>query len=245
MKFFKIKNNLSLLISIAIHLVILTVFYSTGYKVIHNENELTELNFMDGGGGGGGQDNEAVEQEPVIKEPIKEDVISEKPVKKKVEKKKTEVAAKQEFKNPTGTGKGPGSGGGTGGGTGTGSGTGVGPGTGSGTSINIPVPPKVEKKILTKGDFLAASDIMPSPLGGIEGINSKVIVPSDAQGISGTVYVRAFVDELGRVLIVSIDKGLGHGLDQAAANAVKRTKFSPGKNAGKPVKVQVQIPVRI
>ncbi len=38
-------------------------------------------------------------------------------------------------------------------------------------------------------------------------------------------------------------KGIGGGCDEAAEYAVKHTKFSPGKQRGKPVKVKVMVPV--
>ena len=38
-------------------------------------------------------------------------------------------------------------------------------------------------------------------------------------------------------------KGVGGGLDEAALDAIKQTKFTPGKQKGKPVKVQVSIPI--
>jgi periplasmic protein TonB len=45
------------------------------------------------------------------------------------------------------------------------------------------------------------------------------------------------------VTSAKIIKGLGAGLDEAALNAVKETKFKPGKQRGKAVKVQVSIPI--
>ncbi len=38
-------------------------------------------------------------------------------------------------------------------------------------------------------------------------------------------------------------KGIGGGCDEAAAKAVEKTKFTPGRQRGKPVNVQVSIPV--
>ena len=86
---------------------------------------------------------------------------------------------------------------------------------------------------------------MPEPIGGIQAIQSKIIYPEIAKraGVEGKVYVLAFVDEKGDVTNVKIIKGLGAGLDEAALNAVKQTKFKPGKQRGKPVKVQVSIPI--
>ncbi len=40
-----------------------------------------------------------------------------------------------------------------------------------------------------------------------------------------------------------IVKGIGGGCDEAAMDAILQTKFTPGKQRGKPIKVQVTIPV--
>ena len=86
---------------------------------------------------------------------------------------------------------------------------------------------------------------MPEPIGGIGEIQKKIIYPEIAKraGVEGKVYVLAFVDESGTVTDAKIIKGIGAGCDEAALDAVKKTKFKPGKQRGKPVKVQVSIPV--
>ncbi|MCK7525607.1 MAG: energy transducer TonB [Ignavibacteriales bacterium] len=62
-------------------------------------------------------------------------------------------------------------------------------------------------------------------------------------GVEGKVYVLAFVDEAGNVTRAKIIKGIGAGCDEAALDAVRQTKFKPGKQRGTPVKVQVSIPI--
>ena len=110
--------------------------------------------------------------------------------------------------------------------------------------MEAPPPPKEEKKEEEPTYFVAVEE-MPEPIGGIQAIQSKIIYPEIAKraGVEGKVYVLAFVDEKGDVTNVKIIKGLGAGLDEAALNAVKQTKFKPGKQRGKPVKVQVSIPI--
>ncbi len=106
-------------------------------------------------------------------------------------------------------------------------------------------PPKVEKKVEEEPQYFVAVEEMPEPIGGIQAIQSKIIYPEIAKraGIEGKVYVLAFVNEAGTVTKAQIIKGLGAGLDDAALKAVKATKFKPGKQRGKPVKVQVSIPI--
>lgn len=86
---------------------------------------------------------------------------------------------------------------------------------------------------------------MPEPIGGLYAIQSKIKYPDEAKrnGVEGKVFIQAFIDETGNVVEAKVIKGVGHGLDEAALDAVKQTKFSPGKQKGKPVKVQVSIPI--
>jgi protein TonB len=111
--------------------------------------------------------------------------------------------------------------------------------------IEAPPPPKEEKKVEEEPQYFVAVEEMPEPIGGLQAIQSKIKYPEIAKraGVEGRVYVLAFVDENGDVTKAEIIKGLGAGLDEEALNAVKKTKFKPGKQRGKPVKVQVSIPI--
>lgn len=93
--------------------------------------------------------------------------------------------------------------------------------------------------------FVAVEDL-PEPIGGIAAIQRAVVYPEIAKraGVEGTVYVEAFVDESGTVTKATVVKGIGAGCDEAAVEAVKKTKFRPGKQRGKPVKVRMSIPIR-
>ncbi len=108
-----------------------------------------------------------------------------------------------------------------------------------------PPPPEETKKAAEEPQYFVAVEDMPEPIGGIEAIQSKIVYPEIAKraGVEGKVYVKAFVDENGNVTKVEVQKGIGAGCDEAAMKAVKETKFKPGKQRGKPVKVQVSIPV--
>lgn len=106
-----------------------------------------------------------------------------------------------------------------------------------------PPPPAEEEEIPV--EFFVAVEEMPQPIGGIEGIQKKIIYPEIAKraGVQGRVYVKAFVDEGGNVKKAEVIKGIGAGCDEAAVAAVLKTKFKPGKQRGKPVRVQVSIPI--
>lgn len=86
---------------------------------------------------------------------------------------------------------------------------------------------------------------MPEPVGGMVAIQEKIVYPEIAKraGIEGKVYVQAFINEEGDVVSAKILKGVGAGCDEVALDAVKKTKFNPGKQSGKPVKTQVTIPI--
>lgn len=111
--------------------------------------------------------------------------------------------------------------------------------------IEAPPPPKEEKIVEEEPTYFVAVEDMPEPIGGIQAIQSKIVYPEMAKraGVEGRVHILAFVDENGNVTKAEVLKGLGAGLDEAAVSAVKQTKFKPGKQRGKPVKVQVAIPI--
>ncbi len=113
-------------------------------------------------------------------------------------------------------------------------------------TIEAPPPPKEDKKVIEEEPvYFVAVEEMPEPIGGIQAIQSKIVYPEIAKraGVEGRVYVLAFVDEGGNVTDAKVQKGIGAGCDEAALDAVKKTKFKPGKQRGKAVKVQVSIPI--
>lgn len=102
-----------------------------------------------------------------------------------------------------------------------------------------PPPPAEDDEV-----YFVAVEELPEPVGGLAAL--AVVYPEIAKraGVEGTVYVEAFVDETGNVTRTAIVKGIGAGCDEAAQAAVMKTKFKPGKQRGKPVKVKMSIPIR-
>lgn len=86
---------------------------------------------------------------------------------------------------------------------------------------------------------------LPEPIGGIAAIQDRVVYPELAirAGIEGKVVVITQIDEFGNIMSAQILKSLGAGCDEAALTAVLNTKFLPGKQRGKAVKVEMKIPV--
>jgi len=101
------------------------------------------------------------------------------------------------------------------------------------------------KKRIVESEFFVTVETMPEIIGGVASIQEKIVYPEIAKraGIEGKVYILAFIDENGNVANARILKGIGAGCDEAALNAVKKTRFVPGKQRGKPVKVQVTVPI--
>ncbi len=99
---------------------------------------------------------------------------------------------------------------------------------------------------ITQDDgYLAFAEEMPEVEGGLPNLYKSIRYPDIAKkaGISGRVYVMAFIDESGNVNDVQVIKGIGGGCDEAAVEAIKKTKFIPGKNKGQAVKVKLSLPI--
>ena len=107
------------------------------------------------------------------------------------------------------------------------------------------VPPKENKVKEEEPAFFVAVEEMPELIGGIKGLQSKITYPKIAAqtNTEGKVLVQAVVDENGKVISTNVIKGIGAGCDEVALDAVLNSKFKPGKQRGKNVKVQVTIPI--
>ncbi len=111
--------------------------------------------------------------------------------------------------------------------------------------VTAPPPPVEEEEEEEEPTFFLAVQKMPAPIGGIAAIQAKITYPEFAKraGVQGRVLVKAFVRKDGTVAKVELIKGIGAGCDEEAMKAVKATKFSPGMQRNKPVRVQVTVPV--
>ncbi|WP_017732053.1 energy transducer TonB [Nafulsella turpanensis] len=89
----------------------------------------------------------------------------------------------------------------------------------------------------------------PTPEGGMEAfykfIAEELEYPAQAQrmGVEGRVFVQFVVDEKGNVSDVKAVKGIGAGADEEAVRVIKQTKWNPGMQRGRPVKVRMVMPV--
>lgn len=107
-------------------------------------------------------------------------------------------------------------------------------------------PPPINTDDEVEPQIFVWSEIMPEPLGGIAAILEKVYYTEIAKRaeIEGKVVIEAVVDKQGNIIDAFVKKGIGGGLDEVALDAVKNTKFHPGKQRGKPVNVRISIPIK-
>jgi len=92
---------------------------------------------------------------------------------------------------------------------------------------------------------------MPAYVGGQEAMMSflagNIKYPEAAmkKDIQGKVYVTFVVEADGSVTNVKVLRGIGSGCDEEAVRVVKMMpKWNPGKQAGKAVRVQYNLPIR-
>ncbi len=112
--------------------------------------------------------------------------------------------------------------------------------------IGPPPPPPDLPSAIEEPIIFVAVEEMPYPIGGIQAIQERVHYTQIGirAGIKGTVYIETIIDEEGNVINAMVKKGIGGGLDEEALNAVLNTKFVPGKQRGKPVRVKLVIPIK-
>jgi TonB family protein len=93
--------------------------------------------------------------------------------------------------------------------------------------------------------YFSNVEIMPEPIGGWQSLYNKISYPREARQkkIEGTVKVLAFIEKNGEVSSASVTEGIGYGCDENARLAVYYTRFKPGILKGKPVRVQMEIPI--
>jgi periplasmic protein TonB len=125
-----------------------------------------------------------------------------------------------------GIGSGGGIGSGSGGGVGVGHGPGVGTGSGGGVGGGV---------YKVGGGISAPQAIStPDPEYTEEARNAKT---------QGTCVLWLIVDQQGHPRDIRIVRGLGHGLDARAIEAVKQWRFQPATKDGQPVNVQISVEV--
>ena len=104
------------------------------------------------------------------------------------------------------------------------------------SNLDAPPPPPSGPKVV----FIPYDD----PPVAMSPIRPKYPEIAQEAGIEGVVVVQAFIDEKGRVKETLILKGVPNtGLDEAAMEAIRKTRFRPAKQRERSVGVWISIPV--
>jgi TonB family protein len=135
-----------------------------------------------------------------------------------------------------GPGSGGGTGGGSGGGTGTGEGTGVGEGSGSGTGGG-----EGDGGTGTAGSGFTSRVADRREPGLLWKCKPEYPASAARDGVEGTVLLRVLVGEAGDVLEVEVTESSGdRRLDRAAVECVRRWRYRPAVQDGKPRRVHTE-----
>jgi protein TonB len=108
--------------------------------------------------------------------------------------------------------------------------------------LNLPPPPPPAEE---EEDFFTVVENMPELIGGLAGLQRNITYPEMARkaGIEGRVFLQFIVNEKGEVENPRVIRGIGGGCDEEALKAIKKAKFKPGLQRGRPVRVQYNLPV--
>lgn len=106
-------------------------------------------------------------------------------------------------------------------------------------------PPPPEPNEETRDEPFVTVEQPPALVGGKKALYESVEYPPFAKevGIEGRVIVQFVVDEEGNVQNPTILKGVHKLLNEEAIKAVTEQTFEPGRQRGRPVPVQMEIPV--
>lgn len=85
----------------------------------------------------------------------------------------------------------------------------------------------------------------PAPVGGVNAIYDKIEYPKVAlqAGIEGKVFLQFLVTKEGKVENIEVLRSLHPLCDKEAVEAVKATKFKPGRQRGRPVAVRFSLSI--
>ena len=113
-------------------------------------------------------------------------------------------------------------------------------------SDNTPSGDEIERVVQTPPtDETATVEVLPELIGGFPELYKKLVYPPAAVSarVQGRVIVKFLVSETGLAHSFEIVKGIGSGCDQAAIKALSLSRFTPGTQGGKPVVVEMVMPV--
>lgn len=112
--------------------------------------------------------------------------------------------------------------------------------------LELPDPPdEAKEKKEEEEEVFVVVENQPKLVGGLASLQKKINYPEMARkaGIEGRVYVQFVVNKKGRVENPRVMRGIGGGCDKEALRVIKQAKFRPGMQRGRPVKVQMSLPI--
>lgn len=114
----------------------------------------------------------------------------------------------------------------------------------TGNKISIPPPPDKSDEE-DKERIFKVVEKQPQLVGGLDSLRSLIEYPSMAKkaDIEGRVYVQFIVTKKGEVKNPKIVRGPGAGLNNEALRVIKKAKFQPGIQQGRPVNVRMTMPI--
>jgi protein TonB len=119
------------------------------------------------------------------------------------------------------------------------------------TEIQEYIPIEIDEEVVEEAPIFTVVESMPEFPGGLQelynylGNNIKYPVMAKESGIQGRVFVTFVVERDGSITDVRVLRGIGGGCDEEAIRVVQSMpKWQPGKQRGKPVRVQYNLPVR-
>ncbi len=112
-------------------------------------------------------------------------------------------------------------------------------------SFDAPPPPPSDDEDDFADEVFVVVENMPEMVGGQAALYERLRYPDIARraGIEGRVIVQFVVDEQGNVQDAQVVRGLGGGTEEAALDAIRAMRFTPGMQRGRPVRVQMTQPV--
>lgn len=118
------------------------------------------------------------------------------------------------------------------------------------TEVQNYVPPVMDEEEEEEQQIFTVVESMPSFPGGeaarIKYLAENIKYPQMAResGIQGRVFVTFVVEKDGSVTDVKVLRGIGGGCDEEAIRVIENMpKWNPGKQRGKPVRVQFNMPI--
>jgi TonB family protein len=107
------------------------------------------------------------------------------------------------------------------------------------------VPPVISEETVKTDSVFAVAEVMPEPVGGMDGIYKRLVYPQQAKDnmIEGIVKIEALVNQSGDVMEAKIVSDIGCDCGESAKITIFYTRFKPGLQRGKPVISRIVIPI--